>query len=318
MQTDQQYMAFLLSGNAPHTTNSTTRIHHAQNTNTNDSFFSQPFNLQVSKFTTIFSLIATIILFIFGLLIEIQPLYIKGISPKRTPMTRNLHGQYSTYSFVHFSARLRILQNVTLSQSNTNHEEMSRMMESMIFEMKDEAKVAFKACALYFLIMVLSFIYSQNHVLVHANLQRMSLGNRVRNLVHGLPRNFILLIRRYRRRHYNHVQEVNAHSHGHGHGHGHAPGIGLAKVRITKNANTMNANAMAASNHSDYDSSSGREDFDMGLSMRERPHSRTRRMAVADGIDRSNITSNSNNNIGSSTGIASSAWDAMVDKTKKG
>ena len=76
---------------------------------------------------TYFSFIGTVILFLFGYLIEVQPLYIKGISPARTPLYRNLHGQYSPYSWVHFSARLRILENRTLSQQDTNHEEVDEV-----------------------------------------------------------------------------------------------------------------------------------------------------------------------------------------------
>ncbi len=305
MPADQQYPSYLRSNRNINST--PTHVHHAQNTDP-DSFFSQPANLQCSKFTTFFSLIASFLLFIFGLLIEVQPLYIKGISPRRTPMTRNLHGQYSTYSFVHFSARLRILQNATISHSRSNKEEMSRMLESMTFEMKSEAKVAFKASALYFLIMVLSYIYTQNHVMFHASVQKMNLGMKVRNAVYSVPRNLILWIRKYRRRNYHNVQEAFPHSKMHSEGY--APGIGLAKVQIPQkmNANSMNMSSTVASGSiPDYDSSSGQEDYDVGLSMRERSLTRTQK----------NSTGVGGNNATASSGMAS-AWDAIVDKTKKG
>ena len=306
MPADQQYTAFLKTENANFNAESRNlrsfKVHHAQNLNPN-SFWSQPANLQLSKFATIFSLIATIILFMFGLIIEIQPLYIKGISPTRTPLTRNLNGHYSHYSFVHFSARLRILQNTTLAHSNTNHEEMARMLEDMTFEMKSEAKVAFKAAALYFLIMVFSIIYTNNHVLIHSNLHSMHLWTRFKSLVYSLPRNLALLIRKYRRRHYSNVQEVNS-----AHDNMQVPGIGLARVRISNRTiprstpQRRGPSPASSSIHTsdDYDSSSGRED--LGLSMRERP----RRF---DGNEQGN----------SGMGFASSAWESMiVDKTKKG
>lgn len=220
MPSDQQYINFLLSGNHHRSPSgggigngqAGIKIHHAQNTNP-DSFFSQPMNLQTSKFMTYFSFVGTILLFLFGYLIEVQPLYIKGISPARTPLYRNLHGQYSPYSWVHFSARLRILENRTLSQQDTNHEEVQRMMESMhmVFEMKKEAKVAFKASALYFLIMILSYVYTQNHVLIHAHYQRMNfnLVGRLKGAIIMIPRHVLLLLRKYRRRNYHsNIDEV--------------------------------------------------------------------------------------------------------------
>ncbi len=177
------------------------------------------------------------------------------------------------------------------------------MMESMVFEMKDEAKVAFKASALYFLVMVLSYIYTQNYVLIHAQWAKYNVGARVRILVSSIPRNVLLLYRKYKRRHYSNVQDVNSHSRGY-HSDGYAPGIGLAKVRITKNTNAMKT--PAASYHSDYDSSSGREDFDVGLSLRDRSH-----RGVSPGGGGSGMNSNTG------LGFGSSAWDAMIDKTKK-
>jgi len=320
MPADQQYISFLLSGN----NSNSGKIHYAQNTNTNNPnvsyrYQSQPVNLQISKFTTIFSLIATFILLLFGIIIETQPLYIKGISPARTPLNRNLHGQYSQYSWVHFSARLRILHNITFSNENTNHEEMDRMMESMgmVFEMKSEAKVAFKTSALYFLIMILSIVYSHNHVLIHANYQKMHVWGTIKAVVSMTPRYISLLMRKYRRRHYNRVQDVGT---GAGAGVG-GPGLGLAKVNINatnwnksksvsrsgqlhsssiagRSGNQLHSSSIAipggneSSHEEDYDS--GLED--LGLSMRER-----------------SVDGENNNGLG----FASSALKMIMSKSKK-
>ena len=182
-------------------------------------------------------------------------------------------------------------------------------MESMgmVFEMKSEAKVAFKTAALYFLIMVLSIVYSHNHVLIHANCHKWNVWGRMRdvNMAH-LRRYFALVVRRYRRRQYSHVQEVNGMigSGGGGvpGGNGNVPGIGLAKVDI--NAMNMNMNTHSHSSQKqpaniaismgDYDSDSGLEE--VGLSMREG----SRRTKDHE-----------------EQGFASFAWTAIMDKAKK-
>jgi len=264
MPADQKYISFLLSGNHH---KSKTVVYHAQNTHP-ESFSAQPLNLQISKAITIFSFIGTLLLFIFGFIIEVQPLYIKGVSAARTPLSRNLMGQYSKYSWVHFSARLRILNNVTTSKQSTDHQEMNRMMESMgmIFEMKSEAKVAFKTSALYFLVMTLAIIYTHNHVLIHANYQKINLWGKVKVVWSMVPRYLILLLRKYRRRHYNHVHDVHVRGPGVG-----GPGLGLAKVNInamsrSKNNIIVMPAGETGSPDDGYDSSLE----DLGLSMRER------------------------------------------------
>jgi hypothetical protein len=221
----------------------------------------------------VFSFIGTLLLFLFGLLIEIQPLYIKGVSPARTPLHRNLHGHYSTYSWVHFSARLRILNNLTFSNEDTDHEAMYRMMESMgmVFEMKKEAKVAFKASALYFVVMILSIVYNQNHVIIHAKYTRLNLFARFRNILDSFHLHAVRLIRKYRRRHYSHLHEVH-----HGLSGGVCitsvgPGLGLAKVNVYLLSRSRSQSRDKLHHHGD-DSDPGLEE--LGLSMTERSRSK--------------------------------------------
>lgn len=299
MPADQEYITFLLSGNHA---KSPGKVHHAQNLNP-DSFMSLPFNLQISRFLIVFSFIGTIILFIFGLLIEIQPLYIKGISPARTPLHRNLHGHYSTYSWVHFSARLRILNNLTFSNESTDHKEMDRMMESMgmVFEMKKEAKVAFKASALYFLVMMLSIVYNQNHVLIHAKYARWNVSARIRSSLDAIRLHAVRLIRRYRRRHYSHVQEV------HGLGSGRRSvtpvGLGLAKLNINAIHRSRSQSRDTLVDQKD-DSDSGLEE--LGLSMVQRPRQKQMRK------------SSSNSSIVRDDGFTTSlSLAGFTNKTKK-
>ena len=316
MPADQQYISFLLSGNH----SNSGKIHYAQNTNPN-SYQSQPFNLQISKFATIFSLIATFILVLFGILLEYQPLYIKGVSPARTPLNRNLHGQYTQYSWVHFSARLRILQNITFSNDNTNHEEMDRMMESMgmVFEMKSEAKVAFKTAALYFLIMILSIVYTQNHVLIHANYQKMHVWGTIKALVSMTPRYIALLVRKYRRRNYKHVQDVGT---GAGVGAG-GPGLGLAKVNINAMNMNMNRNKSMSRNASGSVSGPG------GGRSLSGTHLHSSSLAIPGGNDSSHeedydsgledlgLSMRERSKDGDNLGFASSALKMIMSKSKK-
>jgi hypothetical protein len=316
MPADQQYISFLLSGNH----SNSGKIHYAQNTNPN-SYQSQPFNLQISKFATIFSLIATFILLLFGILLETQPLYIKGVSPARTPLNRNLHGQYTQYSWVHFSARLRILQNITFSNENTNHEEMDRMMKSMgmVFEMKSEAKVAFKTAALYFLIMILSIVYTQNHVLIHANYQKMHVWGTIKALVSMTPRYIALLVRKYRRRNYKHVQDVGT---GAGVGAG-GPGLGLAKVNINAMNMNMNRNKSMSRNASGSVSGPG------GGRSLSGTHLHSSSLAIPGGNDSSHeedydsgleelgLSMRERSKDGDNLGFASSALKMIMSKSKK-
>lgn len=286
MPADQEYITFLLSGNHA---KSPGKVHHAQNVNP-DSFMSLPLNLQVSRFMIVFSFIGTLLLFIFGLLIEIQPLYIKGVSPARTPLHRNLHGHYSTYSWVHFSARIRILNNMTFSNENTDHEAIHRMMESMgmVFEMKKEAKVAFKASALYFVVMILSIVYNQNHVLIHAKYTRLNLVSNIKNVISVSHLHLVRLIRKYRRRHYNHVQEVHGLSSS---GAGRTvvgPGLGLAIVNVNNRGTRSRSQSRDTLYHED-DSDSGLEE--LGLSMTERSGSKRGRRKSSGSGDGESLTS---------------------------
>jgi len=133
----------------------------------------------------------------------------------------------------------------------------------MIFEMKSEAKVAFKASALYFLVMTLAIIYTQNHVLIHANYQKMNMNvwGKIKAGISMAPRYFLLVVRKYRRRHYNHVYDVGPGGPGTSGAGG--PGLGLAKVNINSRGRSKNNRSKQ---EEDYDS--GLED--LGLGMRER------------------------------------------------
>jgi len=235
---------------------------------TNQIFYS----VQYAKFCSYFSIIAILFLVMIGLLIEIQPLYIRGVSPQRTPMAfRQLQKENeNVISYVHYSGRLRMIQrfyideiyhyeddevqqvgleqlsdmnmdmdmnidngkmNVeidvkeqneqkekqqeqqqrfTSSATNEHQNNISKNNNSknknnnsknnniknnnknsnsknnnsknddgylrtlsntqknyIIYEMKSEAKTAFKAAALYFVIFVLSVIYTHEHQWIH-------------------------------------------------------------------------------------------------------------------------------------------------------
>lgn len=231
MPADQQYVQFLLSGkkkNYNSRNRTSVRIHHA------NQQIGTPTHLQLSGFCTIFSFIAMLLLILFGTMIEVQPLYIKGISPARKPIVRNLHGEYTAYSWVHFSSRLRLLKEFgsaynergedqqhdsisSISHLNKNEiVENQRLLKNMNFEfeMKSEAKVAFKAAALYFLFMVFSFIYTQNHILIGAKILAYRNGKGVLGkiviLIGSIGHVINLIYNQYRRRHYRNVQEAKA------------------------------------------------------------------------------------------------------------
>lgn len=244
MSTDKDYVDFLLRGNnnfgpsdGEHTT--TQRVFVKQE-------YSTPTHLQISNFCTWFSLIAVMILTLFGILIETQPLYIKGISPQRTPYIRVLHvhndgpitnsiGNSPTtnvFSWVHFSGRLRILDSYRefkndqtsdqayLNKKYIDHEEYitneyvkqgkdyhERRMssENIRFEMKKEAKTAFKTAALYFLTMILSIVYTQNHEYIRQNYRQWNLFGRLTQAI-LLRRYFSIIYNRYKRRYYSDLE----------------------------------------------------------------------------------------------------------------
>ena len=84
------------------------------------------YNIQCAKFCTYFSFIAILFLVTVGILIEVQPLYIKGVSPERVPLSfrkmRESHGgdqsEKELLSYVHYSGRLRMLQSYYLHQKD--------------------------------------------------------------------------------------------------------------------------------------------------------------------------------------------------------
>jgi len=278
---------------------------------------SKPAHLQLANFCTIFSIIALILLTMFGIMIENEPLYIKGISVERTPMVRNLHGEYTEYSWVHFSSRLQMLNQYKYKMGNNNinrdvnssgdvvndteaelevpayahaqsdqddgntnpedntsekernYRKLSNM--NMEYELKSEAKVAFKAAALYFLCAVLSYIYVQNHVLIwqkyrafagygHTHrgeyhdygqpgfvhrrgttggaLAGTGIFGRIMCILGGVGRSINKCITHYRRRNYRNVQEVNGDSSSSGIGIGDGS-AGSAKARMSRSVDVL-------------------------------------------------------------------------------
>lgn len=69
------------------------------------------------------------------------------------------------------------------------------------YDMHTVAKTAFKAAAAYFLVMVLSLIYAQNHELF-----RWNIFQKVQNAIH-LRQHFAVAYSNYRRREYNDIPE---------------------------------------------------------------------------------------------------------------
>lgn len=223
------------------------------------------YNIQCAKFCSFFSFIAILFLLMVGILIEVQPLYLKGVSPARVPMSlRRMResGQVSSekemLSYVHYSGRLRMLQSYYLHQHQqkgqssasikrkdsssassffdstsllnqrlgtydddptTNYvkynqylrELSNQQKEHIVYEMKSEAKTAFRAAALYFLVMVFCIIYTHNLERVHLILGvscNMFL-TRVKHFVvnGGWRRVIMVLLNRYRRRDYRDIPE---------------------------------------------------------------------------------------------------------------
>ena len=256
MSTDKDYVDFLLRGN-----DTLIQSDGRRSTVTQRIFVKQeqstPTHLQISNFCTWFSLIAVMILTLFGVLIETQPLYIKGISPQRTPYIRVLHvnddGQIpnsvdnspttNAFSWVHFSGRLRILDSYRdfKNQKNENdkrtqfskvapvenvddhgeyinyeyvrqgkdYHERRMSSENIRFEMKKEAKTAFKTAALYFLTMILSIVYSQNHEYIRQHYRHWNLFGRLTQAI-LLRRYFSIVYNRYKRRNYSDLEGENA------------------------------------------------------------------------------------------------------------
>lgn len=244
MSTDKDYVGFLSRGNdfdqSDGNSTTTQRIFVKQEQST-------PTHLQISNFCTWFSLIAVMILTLFGVLIETQPLYIKGISPQRTPYLRVLYdGQIpnsvanspttNVFSGVHFSGRLRMLDSYREFKNDKNerkefskgassekiddhgeyvtyeyvrqgkHYHERRMSSDNIrFEMKKEAKTAFKTAALYFLTMILSIVYSQNHEYIRQHYRQWNLFGRLTQAI-LLRRYFSIIYNRYKRRNYSDLE----------------------------------------------------------------------------------------------------------------
>eukprot|EP00557_Chaetoceros_sp_GSL56_P009438 CAMPEP_0176489856 /NCGR_PEP_ID=MMETSP0200_2-20121128/7537_1 /TAXON_ID=947934 /ORGANISM="Chaetoceros sp., Strain GSL56" /LENGTH=198 /DNA_ID=CAMNT_0017887077 /DNA_START=576 /DNA_END=1172 /DNA_ORIENTATION=- len=198
---------------------------------------------------------------------------------------------------------------MTFSNDNTDHEAMDRMMESMgmVFEMKKEAKVAFKASALYFVVMVLSIVYNQNHVIIHAKYNRLIVLARIKNAIESFHLHAVRIVRKYRRRHYTNVQEVHGMSGGAGRTIG--PGLGLAKVNI--NALSRSRSQSRDRLYHGDDSDSGLEE--LGLSMLER--SRTNRKGKKKS---SNITIDSGGEGEGLTSWGLPTLSHVLSKTKKG
>lgn len=241
MSNDKDYVHFLLSGN--HHGNQSRHDTHRVFTKQDPS---SEIHLQLSSFCTWFSLIAVLILILFGVLIETQPLYIKGISAQRTPYVRVLHSHMginppdtasigsdgNIFSWVHFSGRLRMLdsyrnfkkENKKFSEyivgdahgqyvSYEYVQEGKRYHERHLgnnvrFEMKKEAKIAFKTAALYFLTMILSIVYSHNHEYIRQRYRQWNLVGRLTQAI-LLRRYFAIAYSRFKRRYYSDLDGGN-------------------------------------------------------------------------------------------------------------
>ncbi len=221
-----------------------------------------------AKFCTFFSFIAILFLVTVGILIEVQPLYIKGISPERIPISfREMREKQermglinvndeSDYrgdensnkrerellSYVNYSGRLRMLQSYYIHQPSSKRRKQSSPSDTVntsydddpitkytkyndylrtlseeqkqytIYEMKSEAKVSFKAAALYFVIMVLCTIYTHNTERVHLMVVGLSLNllwMRLKLFIFGggLRRLFTSAYHSYKRRGYSDIPE---------------------------------------------------------------------------------------------------------------
>ena len=219
----------------------------------------QGYNIKCAKFCTFFSIIAILFLVMVGILIEVQPLYIKGISAERVPLSLrkmremgigstgssgngngNGKSEKELLSFVNYSGRLRMLQSYYIHQPSsssssstnrktydddpiTNYEKYNAFLRSLsdeqkeyiVYEMKSQAKTAFKTAALYFVIMVLSIVYTHNLDRVHLmfGVGLKVYWTKVKYLILGGGwRKFVMMVyNKYRRREYSNIPDRNSH-----------------------------------------------------------------------------------------------------------
>lgn len=257
------------------------------------------YNIQCAKFCAVFSFIAVLFLVMVGVLIEVQPLYIKGISPERVPMSlrrmreRGNMGENELLSYVHYSGRLRMLQSYYIHQPSSQQKQKDKsknnnnmiptftydddpvtkyakyneylrslsneQKEYIIYEMKSEAKTSFKAAALYFVVMVFSIIYTQNFDRVHI---MFGLGCSLLwlKLKHlGCSGGLRHIYNNYRRRNYNDISDKKNYRGG---GDNVAPNS-LKRSSDVSHSRGGGAGSNEISRNSSFDST-------IGLSMRDR------------------------------------------------
>jgi hypothetical protein len=90
-----------------------------------------------------------------------------------------------------------------------DYHERRMSSENIRFEMKKEAKTAFKTAALYFLTMILSIVYSQNHEYIRQHYRHWNLFGRLTQAI-LLRRYFSIVYNRYKRRNYSDLEGENA------------------------------------------------------------------------------------------------------------
>jgi len=137
-----------------------------------------------AQFCSGLSFVGMLFLLIIGTLIEIQPLYIKGIHPiDRSRQSENsMNDDENDQDSVEFQS----------NQADDN------------YLMHDHAKNAFKASALYFLTMVLSIIYVQNYNVISLNICKFLKATL------NLRRHINNIYNKYRRMEYIDISETSS------------------------------------------------------------------------------------------------------------
>lgn len=185
----------------------------------------QQYSNQCGSFCTGFSFVGMLFLIWVGLIIEIQPIFIKGISPKKPLYIKKDNYRQMMSVNTEDSSISSIRQKINMAwyytsndnfnlngdQVITTRDQMlkdgSRNLEDdndeyiEVYEMKYEAKSSFKAAAAYFLTMVISFIYTQNSEGFSLNFLQ-----RIKQAVY-LRQNCAVVYNNYRRRKYNDIPD---------------------------------------------------------------------------------------------------------------
>jgi len=130
------------------------------------------FKLEVitcAKVCSVFSFVGMIFLLIIGILLETQPLYLNGV--KLNGSTSN-NMRFIQQSFLRNLPKIPLLRSMT--SKNFTREETTDGMELRrhVHNMQKETKNAFKASALYFLTMMLSFILVQSPDIISCDIFR--------------------------------------------------------------------------------------------------------------------------------------------------